>query len=981
MAAVTADQVQIELELRATKYLQDVTRAANQFDTDMARMSAAAGGAERKAQQAFSGIRAAGLSLAGAFSVSEILSYADAWANLNKTLGNAGITGTKQSVVMDQLYQSAQKNSVPLADLVNLYGKVSQAQGELGASSGDMLRFVDGVAKALQVAGSSATASRGALLQLSQALGSGTIRAEEFNSIMEGARPVLQAVANAIPTVGGSLSKLRDLMASGGLSSKEFFEAFNRGIDSVAVNAGQSAITVSQAVVKIQNAFTKYIGQTDESLGATSRLAAGLSALADNFNKTADVVLKLVAVIAAAMIGRAIGPMIASLGIGVVALARFSAAVVSATYAAAGMGAAFRVVGSAIVGLGAAAGPVGAIIAATLAAAVVTYVTSTDSATASTTAYAAALKKVQEQAAATAPAIADLNEKMLSAQRASIEAGIEEASKRFNEAVASMRASIDNNLGAMAGQFPAMGPQIAAVRDRLQEVVDKLQRGEIDAKQAAAEIKAIGDANPIIGSLAGTFGSLAGRIGDAAAAARVLAADLKAVGTASVEAQMRALSAQTAAAREAYGAGARIDSTQTQVVPSELTATPSQIQNGAYMQNTIAQLERRNALSAENLRIEDAIKKLVADNPQLASLPPARQRELAQSQIAAEDRRSEENRSGRGGRTSTRATADDRFTRDMQDQRDRIAMMQLEMQIVGQSTQVQDQRRMALELEQKALRDAREEARRKGETDLSNITITQTQRDQIEAVSRAYAEQAQQLRVVQENQQRVKQATSEFYDTFKSSMIGAITGANSFADALANILKKLADIALNSAFDMIFKPAGGGGVSSWLSSAFSGFGGGGGGGYVPSSAFKARGGNVTKGQPYIVGEEQPEVFVPNESGRIIPSVAEFEKMTRRDSDVEDREEAPSPLMVARRVVATPDSSGGFSVPKLPDFGGLISRNENFVSNYNFAPVIDARGADAEAVARLERTQAKMQAEFYSRTNAAVKEQQKRRQLR
>lgn len=45
------------------------------------------------------------------------------------------------------------------------------------------------------------------------------------------------------------------------------------------------------------------------------------------------------------------------------------------------------------------------------------------------------------------------------------------------------------------------------------------------------------------------------------------------------------------------------------------------------------------------------------------------------------------------------------------------------------------------------------------------------------------------------------------------------------------------------------------------------FGGGGGGG-IP---FLAEGGPVSKNQPYIVGEEGPELFVPNKSGTIVPN--------------------------------------------------------------------------------------------------------------
>lgn len=58
-------------------------------------------------------------------------------------------------------------------------------------------------------------------------------------------------------------------------------------------------------------------------------------------------------------------------------------------------------------------------------------------------------------------------------------------------------------------------------------------------------------------------------------------------------------------------------------------------------------------------------------------------------------------------------------------------------------------------------------------------------------------------------------------------MSNLITGADSLADALENILGKLADLALNSAFDALFKPSSGGvaggsfgGIFDWIGGLF-----------------------------------------------------------------------------------------------------------------------------------------------------------------
>lgn len=85
------------------------------------------------------------------------------------------------------------------------------------------------------------------------------------------------------------------------------------------------------------------------------------------------------------------------------------------------------------------------------------------------------------------------------------------------------------------------------------------------------------------------------------------------------------------------------------------------------------------------------------------------------------------------------------------------------------------------------------------------------------------------------------------------------TAADALADALEKIADKLLDSALNSAFDLGPGGTGGGGPLSFLGAIFSGL-------------FKASGGPVRKGQPYIVGEKRAELFIPDSNGTIMPSV-------------------------------------------------------------------------------------------------------------
>ena len=102
----------------------------------------------------------------------------------------------------------------------------------------------------------------------------------------------------------------------------------------------------------------------------------------------------------------------------------------------------------------------------------------------------------------------------------------------------------------------------------------------------------------------------------------------------------------------------------------------------------------------------------------------------------------------------------------------------------------------------------------------------------------------------------------------KNNLKDAITGAQSFGDAMNNVLNNIKNKLLDQTFDKLFE-----GFQSGFSGDKEQKGGLGGLlGSVIGGLFRAIGGPVKAGQPYIVGERQPELFVPNRSGTIIPSV-------------------------------------------------------------------------------------------------------------
>jgi len=204
----------------------------------------------------------------------------DSAIGIQNALKVAGLEGANLTKVYNSLFASAQKNAAPVEALVSLYSKLALNQKELGASQADLLNFTDKISLALRVGGTSATEASGALLQLSQALGSGVVRAEEFNSILEGAPTILQAAAAGIAEAGGSVAKLRKIMLDGNLSSKALFEGTIAGAASLEAKLKGSESTISQRLVRLQNVLLDTAGEFNSSTKAGEVFGTAIDDLA-----------------------------------------------------------------------------------------------------------------------------------------------------------------------------------------------------------------------------------------------------------------------------------------------------------------------------------------------------------------------------------------------------------------------------------------------------------------------------------------------------------------------------------------------------------------------------------------------------------------------------------------------------------------------------------------------------------------------------
>lgn len=321
---MSVDPVILELRAQVVQYRNQLLATTTIVDRSLQQQERRVISLERQFERSSGAIssklRLLAGTFAGAFSAREIGSLVDGFTRLQNSLRVAGIEGEALANVQERLRQIGATYGVEIEALGSVFNRASLAQKELGASTEQIIRLNEIIAAGLKITGTSSQEASGALLQLGQALGSGVVRAEEFNSVLEGALPIAQAAARGIAGFDGSVSKLRAAIADGQITSKQFFDGVLAGGVETIAQAEKATLTLGGALTVLRNELTLYVGEAAKSNGLTAALSSAITALARNL----DTVATALSVIAAVLVGRyASAALASSASTGVLANALF----------------------------------------------------------------------------------------------------------------------------------------------------------------------------------------------------------------------------------------------------------------------------------------------------------------------------------------------------------------------------------------------------------------------------------------------------------------------------------------------------------------------------------------------------------------------------------------------------------------------------------------------------------------------------------
>ncbi|MDY0423987.1 phage tail tape measure protein [Enterobacter rongchengensis] len=240
---------------------------------------------------------------AGAFATHQLIQFADTWNQLNGRLRLA--SSSSEDYVQSQrvLMEISQRTGTSLEANSNLYSRIAQSLRDAGYASADVAKVTETVATSLKLSGASTEEASSVITQLSQALGSGVLRGEEFNSIMENGGRLAKLLADGLgTTVGG----LRNMANNGELTTNKIVPLLTN-VEILRKEFDTLPASISGSAQKVQNAFLAWVGGANDAVGASSTLSGVLDGLANNIDDVANTAGILVGVGLSRYFGNMVG--------------------------------------------------------------------------------------------------------------------------------------------------------------------------------------------------------------------------------------------------------------------------------------------------------------------------------------------------------------------------------------------------------------------------------------------------------------------------------------------------------------------------------------------------------------------------------------------------------------------------------------------------------------------------------------------------
>lgn len=276
----------------ANKTLDDLESSTNKTTSALGKLdknARNAGSGMKNAGGAASGLKTSMSMLAGAISVSLIIEWgkrflevADNMTQLQARIARLSTDAKTANETFSSLANIASTTGASLSDTTKLWETLTSSLKEAGATNAQVLNLTDTLQKIGRIGGSSTEEMANALRQFGQSIASGTIRAEEFNSILEQMPELARQIAAGL---GISMGELRARMLDGKLTAEDALNAIQDRTSVVNAEFAKLPRSISQATGSLETSFAKMIASINDATGASSTFVSVIDSITSAINR------------------------------------------------------------------------------------------------------------------------------------------------------------------------------------------------------------------------------------------------------------------------------------------------------------------------------------------------------------------------------------------------------------------------------------------------------------------------------------------------------------------------------------------------------------------------------------------------------------------------------------------------------------------------------------------------------------------------
>jgi len=225
------------------RYIRDNTNEQARFNQQIQM-------GNNSASQLMNTIKGAVVTYAGVETIARAFELSDQLTSTTARLDlmNDGLQTTQQ--LQKMIFASAERARGSYLATADAVAKLGLMAGDAFSSSAEIVYFMEQINKQFAIAGTEAAGVDAAMLQLTQAMSSGILRGEEFNSILEQAPNIIQTIADYMDV---PIGKLRDLAAEGAITADIVIAAMFAAADETNAKFENMPVTFEEIAQSVKN--------------------------------------------------------------------------------------------------------------------------------------------------------------------------------------------------------------------------------------------------------------------------------------------------------------------------------------------------------------------------------------------------------------------------------------------------------------------------------------------------------------------------------------------------------------------------------------------------------------------------------------------------------------------------------------------------------------------------------------------------------